>query len=179
MGCSQSKSADVSNVNATTSVAKTVEPKMKELKTEELEIEELQKQDKEPVDETLKTLEPTSLVIDTLVTEQQVPDLSAVDVPDSVRANFSSFNISFIDPTVSAPTSATTEPNVASLRVAVITEETVNKDMDETLRVEAAVKEVEPNVAKSLANTNTEEIAAEQAELEKIEEQVEELSCDY
>ncbi|CAI5728195.1 unnamed protein product [Hyaloperonospora brassicae] len=45
------------------------------------------------------------------------PESVAVDVPASVRANFSSFNISFIDATVSAPTSATTEPNVASVRV--------------------------------------------------------------
>ncbi|RMX69510.1 hypothetical protein KXD40_002702 [Peronospora effusa] len=167
MGCSQSKSTDVSTDNANALVAKKVDPPTKELETEtDLE---LQIQEEEHADEAPKTLEPIASVI----AEQQVPDsAAAVDVPDSVRANFSSFNISFIDPTVSAPTSATTEPNVASIRVAVISGESVNKDKDETLSVEADVQEVETNVAELSVDTNIEDIAAEQVDLEK--EQVEE-----
>ena len=50
----------------------------------------------------------------------QAPDSTTVDMPDSVWANFSSFKISFINPTLSAPTSATTDRAVASMRVKVI-----------------------------------------------------------
>ncbi|CAI5721906.1 unnamed protein product [Peronospora farinosa] len=169
MGCSQSKSTDVSTDNANALVAKKVESPTKELETEtELE---LQIREEEHADKAPKTLEPIALVI----AEQQVPDsAAAVDVPDSVRANFSSFNISFIDPTVSAPTSATTEPNVASIRVAVISGESLNNDKDEFLSVEADVQEVETNVAELSVDTNIEEIAAEQVDLGKVEEQVEE-----
>ncbi|CAH0481951.1 unnamed protein product [Peronospora belbahrii] len=175
MGCSQSKPTDVSvpddNNAYVTKKEEFMEHKLEMSKIEEPEAEELKaKQDEEePMDEASKILEPVAHTID-LTAMERTPGSSPVDVPDSVRANFSSFNISFIDPTVSAPTSATTEPNIASTRMTVMFKDLMKNDMEEIVTEKDTVHEVESN-----GETQTEEAAGEQdgvADMKMVEEQV-------
>uniref|UniRef100_A0AAV1VPE4 Uncharacterized protein n=1 Tax=Peronospora matthiolae TaxID=2874970 RepID=A0AAV1VPE4_9STRA len=131
MGCGQSKATDVAVPTAAavpvTSEGKDVlidhETLASKTTTEELQndqeapaIDDTNQEEEEDKDQVLPETQPVP-VTEPITDASVTPDSVSVDVPDSVRANFSSFNISFIDPSVSAPTSATTEPNVASMRV--------------------------------------------------------------
>ncbi|CEG39963.1 uncharacterized protein PHALS_10188 [Plasmopara halstedii] len=174
MGCSQSKSIDVEIPVATVSV-KTTESKAVVNEEPKVSENQLKMEEEDHLDEAPKTLEPVSLGRNkmTPATKEQTPNSSAVDVPDSVRANFSSFSISFIDPTVSAPTSVSTEPNVASMRVAVISE---TESIFDTQSASMEVKNVESkeNVEKS----SVDEIAVDSVIFEPIVEKDVEVEMD-
>ncbi|TDH70509.1 hypothetical protein CCR75_007054 [Bremia lactucae] len=125
MGCNQSKSADVA-IPADNVTLKTAEPVAVAQKVSpRTEADEEQPQEEDDFVEEAPTVSKPIASVHGAPTIEKASTSPSVDVPDTVRANFSSFNISFIDPTLSAPTSVSTEPSIASSKAAVVSQKEV------------------------------------------------------